>query len=67
MLAGRTFDVFDDLLARLSRVPVVSLVSHSSVGTISQEHSLFKYRHLDPKALAADKPEVLGQAIRVWP
>jgi hypothetical protein len=30
------------------RVPVVCLIFHSSVVTMSQQHSLIKYRYLDP-------------------
>jgi hypothetical protein len=32
----------------LLRVPVVCLIFHSSVVTMSQQHSLIKYRYLDP-------------------
>jgi hypothetical protein len=32
----------------LLRFPVVCLMSHSSVVTMSQQHSLIKYRYLDP-------------------
>ncbi|MFT5067138.1 MAG: hypothetical protein ACI9TA_002765, partial [Reinekea sp.] len=32
----------------LLRIPVVCLMFHSSVVTMSQQHSLIKYRYLDP-------------------
>ena len=43
-------DIFGQLLAGLLRVPVVYLIYHSSVVTMSQEHSLLNFTLLGPKS-----------------